>query len=386
MDLILRNARLTSRPGQPRCDIGIEGGRIAAIAPTLPAEGQELDVQGRLVSAGFVETHIHLDKSCLLDRCTSEKGDLDEAIEQVAAVKKQFTAADVRARATRTLEQCILHGTTLMRTHLEVDPGIGLRGLEGVLPLIEAYKWAMDIEICVFTTGTSQVFCSFFAGIFQVRCAHVLYAKRVWSTLGRLRRSVAAVGVPRAGLACIFWRTLCHSILYPRLPTNQFLRLGGYGSRPIRQCAIAAGGRLPSRILGVSPWWARCPSQAALNSSSVLRAPRCATAAQRWRCFGHGTSASAGGGRQGPARDVCNAEFVTVPPTPFQYFQWSQAMYEWAVMEAGFKYCAWHPTVNIPKNFARTIVELYGEAGRTWLARLPSLITEYAQQWSLTVV
>jgi cytosine deaminase len=150
MDLILRNARLTSRPSQTLFDIGIEGERIAAIEPTLHAEGKEIDVQGRLVSAGFVETHIHLDKSCLLDRCKAEKGDLDEAIEQVAAVKKQFTAADVRARATRTLEKCILHGTTLMRTHLEVDPGIGLRGLEGVLPLIEAYKWAMDIEICVF--------------------------------------------------------------------------------------------------------------------------------------------------------------------------------------------------------------------------------------------
>ena len=150
MDLILRNARLTSRPGPTLFDIGIEGGRIAAIEPTLHAEGKETDVQGRLVSAGFVETHIHLDKSCLLDRCTAEQGDLDEAIEQVAAVKKQFTAADVRARAARTLEQCILHGTTLMRTHLEVDPGIGLRSLEGVLPLIEAYQWALDLEICVF--------------------------------------------------------------------------------------------------------------------------------------------------------------------------------------------------------------------------------------------
>lgn len=150
MDLILRNARLTSRPSQTLFDVGIEGGQIAAIEPTLPAEGKETDVQGRLASAGFVETHIHLDKSCLLDRCKAEKGDLDEAIEQVAAVKKQFTAADVHARATRILEKCILHGTTLMRTHLEVDPGIGLRGLEGVLPLIETYKWAMDIEICVF--------------------------------------------------------------------------------------------------------------------------------------------------------------------------------------------------------------------------------------------
>jgi cytosine deaminase len=37
-----------------------------------------------------------------------------------------------------------------MRTQLEVDPVIGHRGLDGVLPLIEDYKWAIDLEICVF--------------------------------------------------------------------------------------------------------------------------------------------------------------------------------------------------------------------------------------------
>ena len=37
-----------------------------------------------------------------------------------------------------------------MRTHLEVDPGVGLRGLEGVLPLIKQYAWAIDLQICVF--------------------------------------------------------------------------------------------------------------------------------------------------------------------------------------------------------------------------------------------
>ena len=57
---------------------------------------------------------------------------------------------DVRQRAERTLEQCILHGTTRMRTQVEVDPGIGMRGFEGVQSLIADYKWAIDIEICVF--------------------------------------------------------------------------------------------------------------------------------------------------------------------------------------------------------------------------------------------
>ena len=61
-----------------------------------------------------------------------------------------MTVEDVHARAAQTLEQCILHGTTRMRTQVEVDPGIGMRGFEGVQSLIADYKWAIDIEICVF--------------------------------------------------------------------------------------------------------------------------------------------------------------------------------------------------------------------------------------------
>ena len=53
-------------------------------------------------------------------------------------------------RAAGTLEKAIAHGTTHMRTHLEVDPNIGLRSLDGVLPLIGEYQWAIDLEICVF--------------------------------------------------------------------------------------------------------------------------------------------------------------------------------------------------------------------------------------------
>lgn len=150
MDLIIRNARIDDGSDRPPVDIGIDGGRIAAIEPNLAAEGETLDVGGRLATPGFVETHIHLDKSCILDRCKSEKGDLDEAIEEVAKAKKAFTPEDVYERGKRTLEKCILNGTTHMRTQLEVDPTVGLRGLEGIRPLIDEYKWAIDIEICIF--------------------------------------------------------------------------------------------------------------------------------------------------------------------------------------------------------------------------------------------
>ena len=149
MDLILRNARAIGAENA-LTDIGIAGGRIAAIEAGLAAEGATIDLGGRLVSPGFVETHIHLDKSCILDRVKSDKGDLDEAIAEAARAKRAFTPEDVHARAQRTLEKAILQGTTHMRTHVEVDPGVGLRGLEGVMPLIQEYSWAIDLQICVF--------------------------------------------------------------------------------------------------------------------------------------------------------------------------------------------------------------------------------------------
>ena len=149
MDLILKNAR-TGATGDGLVDIGITGGRIVAIESDLVAAGETLDVGGCLVSPGFVETHIHLDKSCIMDRCRAERGDLAEAIEEVAKAKRGFTPEDVYARAKRSVEKAIAHGTTHMRTQLEIDPVVGHKGLEGVLPLIEQYKWAIDIEICVF--------------------------------------------------------------------------------------------------------------------------------------------------------------------------------------------------------------------------------------------
>jgi cytosine deaminase len=71
-------------------------------------------------------------------------------MQRVSAVKPSFTVEDVRERAQRTLEKCIKHGATRMRTHVEVDPRVGLRGFEGVQSLVADYRWAIDIELCVF--------------------------------------------------------------------------------------------------------------------------------------------------------------------------------------------------------------------------------------------
>ncbi len=56
MDIILRNTRIEDGADKPTVDVGIDKGRIAAIEPNLAAEGEEIDLEGRLVTPGFIET------------------------------------------------------------------------------------------------------------------------------------------------------------------------------------------------------------------------------------------------------------------------------------------------------------------------------------------
>ena len=150
MDLIIRNARLFDRLSDGPLDIGVERGRIIAIERGISSEADVYDAKGYLVCPGLIETHIHLDKSRIIDRCAPQERSQLSPVKGVTPLKKSMSVEDVRTRAERTLEECIKHGTTRMRTQVEVDPGIGMRGFEGVQSLIADYRWAIDIEICVF--------------------------------------------------------------------------------------------------------------------------------------------------------------------------------------------------------------------------------------------
>jgi cytosine deaminase len=151
-DLILRNARLgNGGDKEAAVDIGIAEGRIAAIAPQLTGNGENLDVGGRFVSPGLVESHFHLDKSRILDRVTPlEDRRATDYMKRTSSVKDSFTVEDVYARARATLEQCILNGVMHMRTHIEVDPNVGLRGFEAIAQLAKDHAWGVDLELCVF--------------------------------------------------------------------------------------------------------------------------------------------------------------------------------------------------------------------------------------------
>jgi cytosine deaminase len=149
LDLVLRQGRIAGDAGGSR-DIGIAAGHIAEIAPAIAADVPEIRLDDKLTVAGLVETHIHLDKSRIGDRCTCSQGTVREAIAAVAAAKAAFTEEDVYVRARRTLEKAIVQGTTRLRTHVEIDPRIGFKGFVAVRRLKQDYAWAVDLQLCVF--------------------------------------------------------------------------------------------------------------------------------------------------------------------------------------------------------------------------------------------
>jgi cytosine deaminase len=158
LDLVVRRALLAPSGDRPRpdvparqvTDIGVRDGRIVAIAPCLPAGAAELDAAGRLVVPGLVDTHLHLDKSRVADRCAQHEGTLAEALRETSRVKAAFTEQDIYDRGRQTLEGCILHGTTHVRTHVEVDPAVGLRGVHAIQRIAADLAWAVDVQMCVF--------------------------------------------------------------------------------------------------------------------------------------------------------------------------------------------------------------------------------------------
>ena len=147
-DLIISGAKLAGHAVP--MDLAIGNGRILDVAPTIASDAPRFDAQGRLLSAGFVECHIHLDKANILDRCRLTQGTLAEAVAETARLKAAFTEEDVYARAAQVVEQAISHGTTAMRTFVEIDPRAGLRSFAAIKAIRRDYAHAISIEICAF--------------------------------------------------------------------------------------------------------------------------------------------------------------------------------------------------------------------------------------------
>lgn len=152
-DLVVRRSKLlkNSESSNELVDIGIKDGRIVAIAARInEAANLELDIEGKLVSPPFVESHIHLDSALTAGEPRwNQSGTLFEGIQIWGDRKKQISLEDVKKRAITTLKLQAAQGVLFVRTHADVSES-KLIALQALLEVREEVKDWMTLQVVAF--------------------------------------------------------------------------------------------------------------------------------------------------------------------------------------------------------------------------------------------
>jgi cytosine/adenosine deaminase-related metal-dependent hydrolase len=148
-DLLIRNVRPLDAAAA--C-IAIRDGRIAGFAPDdVPPGTPVLDGADRIALPGLVEAHTHLDKSLLGMRWyrNAVGPRLIDKIDNERAARRALPI-DARRQSARQAILSVGHGTTHIRSHVDVDTEIGVRGVEGVMATRDALAETVGIDIVAF--------------------------------------------------------------------------------------------------------------------------------------------------------------------------------------------------------------------------------------------
>lgn len=151
-ELLLRRGRLLHPTANIQTvDIAIDAGKIAAIAPQLDATAQvELDLNEKLVSPPFVESHVHLDSALTVGQPRwNQSGTLFEGIEIWRERKQDLSLEDVKTRAIETLKHQAMQGALYVRSHADVSEE-NLVALQALLEVREAVKDWITLQVVAF--------------------------------------------------------------------------------------------------------------------------------------------------------------------------------------------------------------------------------------------
>ncbi len=152
-DLLLRRGKLLGYTDKDELlvDIGIKNGIIATISSYIEEHGKtELDLQGKLISRPFVESHIHLDSALTAGEPRwNQSGTLFEGIKIWGDRKQSLSLEDVKTRAKTMLKQQAAQGTLFVRTHADVSEP-KLIALQGLLEVREEVKDWMTLQVVAF--------------------------------------------------------------------------------------------------------------------------------------------------------------------------------------------------------------------------------------------
>jgi cytosine deaminase len=153
VDTLFTNCRLRD---EGHWSLAVDKGSFAAVVPmgeAVPKARLTVDLDGMLALPPFVEGHIHLDTSFWGDAWIPHRpcvGGFDVRERVAYQAENMARAAPMDVRARNQLDLCIAKGSLRMRSHVMVDASVGLRSLETILAVREAYRERIDIQLVAF--------------------------------------------------------------------------------------------------------------------------------------------------------------------------------------------------------------------------------------------
>ncbi|MGI4955352.1 MAG: amidohydrolase family protein [Janthinobacterium lividum] len=129
--LTIRDGRFTDEPPRPGAPV--------------------LDAAGRLALPGLIEAHTHLDKSLIgMPWFRNDVGPrLIDKIDNEREARRQLPIPP-RRQSLRQALQSVGHGTTHIRSHIDIDTECGLSGLEGVMQTRADLADVVGIDLVAF--------------------------------------------------------------------------------------------------------------------------------------------------------------------------------------------------------------------------------------------
>ncbi len=183
LDLCIRGGTLIDGTGAPgrRADVGIRGGRIAAIGRVDEAARESIDADGRAVAPGFVDLHTHYDAQAFWDPTLSPSP--LHGVTTVIGGNCGFSIAPLTDTS----------GEYLMRMLARVE-GMPLESLQQGVP----WNWRSFGEYLARLDGRLAVNAGFLVGHSALRCA----------VMGERAVGCAATDAERAAMVALLHRSL----------------------------------------------------------------------------------------------------------------------------------------------------------------------------------
>ncbi|MCM3782334.1 amidohydrolase [Neobacillus mesonae] len=132
----------------------IDGGKIAKIYNAneqIQDDYIKIDAEMQLALPSFAESHFHLDKSYYGGEWKAVKpvANLLERLDYEAKILPEKLST-VKSTARMLIDKIMEAGTTHIRTHVNIDPYVGLKHLEMIQEVLDEYNDRLTFEIVAF--------------------------------------------------------------------------------------------------------------------------------------------------------------------------------------------------------------------------------------------